>query len=212
MAKFMKFFNPLLEPIQVILEAATQAMSEYQLMQYLQTQGYELSLSAQDNVALFRSHFLVYNALYQLQDYYWQNNRRFLRISALAIVLEPLRVLEPLSVSEPLNNEALSGDSYLSDYTNDHALRTYYLDITQLEQVSEQSVQALLDSFWQRYVADDELSEALNVFTLTTSSTSSELKQQYRRLAMQHHPDRGGDIATFQKINWAFGVLQVYFS
>ena len=31
--------------------------------------------------------------------------------------------------------------------------------------------------------------------------TLADLKAQYRRLAMQHHPDRGGDTATMQAIN-----------
>lgn len=31
--------------------------------------------------------------------------------------------------------------------------------------------------------------------------TLDELKKQYRRLAMQYHPDRGGDTATMQRIN-----------
>lgn len=32
-------------------------------------------------------------------------------------------------------------------------------------------------------------------------NTLDELKAQYRRLCMKHHPDRGGDTATMQEIN-----------
>lgn len=32
-------------------------------------------------------------------------------------------------------------------------------------------------------------------------ATLDELKREYRRAAMQHHPDRGGDTATMQAIN-----------
>jgi len=32
-------------------------------------------------------------------------------------------------------------------------------------------------------------------------NTLDELKKVYRRLAMQHHPDRGGDVETMQRIN-----------
>ena len=31
--------------------------------------------------------------------------------------------------------------------------------------------------------------------------TLDELKKEYRRLAMKHHPDHGGDTATMQAIN-----------
>lgn len=34
-----------------------------------------------------------------------------------------------------------------------------------------------------------------------------EIKQAYRRLAAQHHPDRGGDTAKFQEIQSAYAVL-----
>jgi len=35
-------------------------------------------------------------------------------------------------------------------------------------------------------------------------STLEEVKAEYKRLALQHHPDRGGDTATMQEINTAY--------
>jgi curved DNA-binding protein len=45
--------------------------------------------------------------------------------------------------------------------------------------------------------------------TLGVEKTASaeEIKQAYRRLAAQHHPDRGGDTQTFQEIQGAYSVL-----
>lgn len=37
--------------------------------------------------------------------------------------------------------------------------------------------------------------------------TLDELKKEYRRLAMIHHPDRGGDTATMQAINAEYDAL-----
>ncbi len=34
--------------------------------------------------------------------------------------------------------------------------------------------------------------------------TVAEIKKRYRKLAMEHHPDRGGDTATMQEINAAY--------
>lgn len=39
------------------------------------------------------------------------------------------------------------------------------------------------------------------------NATPDEIKKAYRRLAGQHHPDRGGDTATFQKIEEAYRIL-----
>lgn len=39
------------------------------------------------------------------------------------------------------------------------------------------------------------------------NATPDEIKKAYRKLASQHHPDKGGDTATFQKIEEAYRVL-----
>ena len=39
--------------------------------------------------------------------------------------------------------------------------------------------------------------EVLNV---DKNASQDEIKKAFRKLAMQHHPDKGGDTETFQKI------------
>lgn len=38
-------------------------------------------------------------------------------------------------------------------------------------------------------------------------SSVEELKKEYRRLAMLHHPDRGGDLETMKRINSEYEVM-----
>ena len=45
-------------------------------------------------------------------------------------------------------------------------------------------------------------------FRTTATITIDEIKRQYRRLAMEHHPDRGGDLRAMQEINAEFDRLR----
>jgi DnaJ family protein A protein 2 len=42
---------------------------------------------------------------------------------------------------------------------------------------------------------------------VSQDSTQDDIKKAYRKLAMKHHPDKGGDPETFKKISHAYDVL-----
>jgi DnaJ-class molecular chaperone len=46
-----------------------------------------------------------------------------------------------------------------------------------------------------------------SVLGVSRNSSPEEIKQAYRRLAMKHHPDKGGDEAKFKEINEAYDTL-----
>ena len=46
-----------------------------------------------------------------------------------------------------------------------------------------------------------------NVLGVNENATQEEIKKTYRKLAMEHHPDKGGNEETFKKISEAYDVL-----
>lgn len=87
-------------------------------------------------------------------------------------------------------------------------LRAYYLDLTHLEKTGKQEVLQLLDAFWQRYTRHDRRAEALAELGLADPVDYLEIKRSYRELAMEHHPDRGGEMEKLQAINAAMELLE----
>ncbi|MEN6411211.1 MAG: J domain-containing protein [Veillonellales bacterium] len=51
------------------------------------------------------------------------------------------------------------------------------------------------------------MTDYYQVLGIDRSATEQEIKSAYRKLAMQHHPDRGGDAGEFQKVSEAYATL-----
>ncbi|MEE8059275.1 MAG: DNA-J related domain-containing protein [Pseudomonadales bacterium] len=197
--------NPLIIPILAILNldcvtSSGQSISEYELIVRLQRQLDDLPLRQESNqLALFQTHFLVMNALYCLQEELAEESV-YLYISPLEIFLETRAKAIDQSTGR-----------HLIDTHVDEALRSYYLDIKNLHDTTEEDVDALLSRFWQYYLAQDKQLEAYTVLGLTAEQSWSTVQDTYRRLAAENHPDRGGDASKFMVIREAYEVLlQVY--
>lgn len=52
-----------------------------------------------------------------------------------------------------------------------------------------------------------ELNNPYTVLQISETATKREVQQAYRTLALQHHPDKGGDDNTFKKIQFSYEVL-----
>jgi len=198
----------LAEQILMLLREQPEGCSEYQLIQQLKARHstHIPHLPLYDKLVLFRTHFLVFNALYQLRDRLWQQARHSLQISPLSIQLQPY-VAAASGVSEP------------------DPLRAYYLDMDNLRDTDEEEVERLLASFWSRMRGDyqgepheawepEQKRAALELFELEqddSALTLHTIKRRYRQLVSIHHPDRGGSTTRIQSINLAMEILQRYY-
>jgi len=172
-----------------ILKKSPQGLSEYDLLEELKAQGYfEFLSSPASPEELFQAHFLLFHALYLLQSQLLEQQSAVLEIHTLKIVMLPYVVGE----------QALQQDDQLM---------AYYLDLANLENTSEEDVYQLLASFWNKMNRFESRDAALDELGLKDPVTDKEIKQEYRRLIMQHHPDRGGSTEKIQKLNDAIKSL-----
>lgn len=169
-------------------------VSEHALIKELVEEGLLPAGFNDGSLALFQTHFLLFNALYRLQDDLASHQL------ALEIGLVNIRVRE----QQVAQSSAL-------DVGRQASLREYYLDWSHFNGATEESVDELLERFWQQYgpgqVATSEKAAALASLQLTEPVTYAEIKMRYRRLVMREHPDRGGDNARLQDLNDAMAVL-----
>jgi hypothetical protein len=179
-----------------LLRESPAGCSEYALIQMLKARHstHIPHLPLTDKLVLFRSHFLVFNALYRLRDELWGQAAAHLAISPLHIQLHPY----------------VAGSQGLAEAD---PLRDYYLDLANLYDTTEADVEALLTSFWTRIERGDERRAALELFELDTERRLDlvMIKQRYRQLVSLHHPDRGGSTSRLQSINKAMEILERYY-
>ena len=188
--------NSLIAPIVTILKTSQQAIKEYDLIQMLEQNGIEFPFEDVSNeVALFKKHFLVMNALYQLQNDLLADGY-FLSITSLSIKIDEIK--------------DQSDSKNLIDHT-DMKLSEYYLDWDNYENTSQQDINDLLTGFWEKYFSLDKKLDALKVLGIESEVSLPEVKQVYRRLAAQHHPDKGGCHRRFIEIREAYEVLKYCF-
>jgi len=174
-----------------VLKDTPSGVTEYELLTGLRENEFPEfeNFSFQDNLSLFKAHFQLFNALYQLRKHLRQGGQACLEISPLKIVLLPYNESESREITEhdPL------GD--------------YYTDTSHLHETTEAEIDAMLEIFWMRLSNSDQRQQALKIIGLEDPVGDKEIKQQYRRLVMQHHPDRGGDKEKLQEINTALSML-----
>jgi DNA-J related protein/DnaJ domain len=174
-----------------VLRAHSAGISEYALIKALEKNGESIfdSNCLRDNLSLFQTHFFLFHHLYQLREDLWRKREARLDISPLCIQLLPI-------------ND--TPDTVLGEHD---PLRDYYLQLGNLEDTNVDDVDTLLGQFWQRFVHGDHRQSALAELELQDPVDWTTIKTQHRRLAMQHHPDRGGDEQRLQAINAAMDVL-----
>lgn len=187
-------FNPLIDEIFELL-INKKVWMVHTLTSELKERGLLDTLAADPERDLFKRNFLIMNALYQLQQQVMPKQQ--LLIESLHIEL----------VSDPSQNQLHPNDP----------LRDYYLNWQNFE-TSTAEINALLDSFWQRFSKPKQHKAPLSAqlhqqliarWQLVQPITLKTLQKRWRQLAVQHHPDKqGGDNEVFKQLKIEYEQLK----
>ena len=139
-------------------------------------------------LALFREHFRLFHALYRLRDRLRAAGTADVRIDPVDIRLLPYAPGSP-GIGAP-----------------DH-LRAYYMDPDNLASTGAADVARMLKDFREGLRRREERAEALATLGLSEPADDAAIRRRYRRLAMRHHPDRGGDAERLRAIHRAVETL-----
>lgn len=185
--------NPLLGMVFKILKKYIDEISEYQLVKILDSVAPGFSEIEGDNPSeiQFRKHFMVMNALFNLQH----------RLIGKGVRL----AITPLKIK--LVKETYEDIAEMSEHNPDTTLRDYYINWENYDVENPSHIKLLLNQFWERYLGNDNRSIALDILGLPADARWESVKQSYRRLAAIHHPDRGGETQQFNSIREAYEFL-----
>jgi hypothetical protein len=188
--------NPLKRTILDILKQAKSPLKEYDLHQALDGKAFaQFVRDCDEQVTLFRKHFLIMNALYELYDELAEQSIH-LTISALDIRLSP---------ASEYSRKSISTD------TGFIKLKQYYTDWDNFYHTQSQDISELLQQFWHRFLSLEEKTLSLKCLELEAQATWPEIQQQYRRLCQQQHPDKGGESMRFLEIREAYENLRMLY-
>lgn len=149
------------------------------LAAHLQTVELLEQLDDDPNQDLFKRNFVLMNSLYSLQSELIEDDI-YLHVDSMDIYLADKGQAPELNTP----------------------LRSYYLD-WQNYHTDNEEIEALLDSFWQRFASSQAISRKVlddAAFTslcqqwqLSQPLEEKTLRRRWRQLALKYHPDKGSD-------------------
>ena len=155
-----------------------------------------LSLILKDvapEIAIFQKNFFVMNALYQIQH--------DIQTEGFSLTIFPLEICMMPNYAGVKNSLT----------TRDNDLAHYYLDWSNLNNITVEEVESLFASFWRRYQAVDKVGGALTTLGLNKGVDWSKVRQAYQKNVLINHPDKGGCADDFIKTREAYEVLRFYY-
>ncbi|MEC7453605.1 MAG: DNA-J related domain-containing protein [Pseudomonadota bacterium] len=205
-------------------------VSEYDLIDILKKAPYQFfdDASLREPLMLFKTHFIVFHALYQLKRSWIEQGEGVLDIHTLNIKLNQESAHSDNNSAHSDKNST-HGDNYKDKESQDKvgaiteadALAEYYLDWGNFEKADRKSVDALLNAFWHRMASgnahtfeQEDIADAHALLGLPQDEhvSLSVLKRVYKKALQLVHPDKGGTQQEAQDVIHAYQLLLGYYS
>ena len=205
-------------------------VSEYELIEILKKAPYQFfdDASLREPLMLFKTHFIVFHALYQLKRRWIEQGEGVLDIHTLNIKLNQESAHSDNNSAHSDKNST-HGDNYKDKESQDKvgaiteadALAEYYLDWGNFEKADRKSVDALLNAFWHRMASgnahtfeQEDIADAHALLGLPQDEhvSLSVLKRVYKKALQLVHPDKGGTQQEAQDVIHAYQLLLGYYS
>jgi hypothetical protein len=182
--------NPLIIPILAYLREKNSSCSLVDLVNLCDEDLLKLiGKNVEFQIVIFQKNFFVMNALYQIQN--------DIQTEGFSLTILPMDI-----------SMVPNYDKSKSTLTNrDTALANYYLNWSNLESITTEEVEALFNSFWQKYSAIDKVDMALTSLGLEQGADWFDVRQAYKKRIAINHPDKGGCAERFIEIREAYEVL-----
>jgi len=203
-------------------------VSEYELIEILKKAPYHFfdDASLREPLMLFKTHFIVFHALYQLKRRWIEQGEGVLDIHTLNIKLNQENAHSDNNSAHDDYNSAHSDNDKKSQekagaITEADTLAEYYLDWGNFEKADRKSVDALLNAFWQRMASgnahtfeQEDIADAHALLGLPQDEhvSLSVLKRVYKKALQLVHPDKGGTQQEAQDVIHAYQLLLGYYS
>ena len=187
----------IMDAAEALLRTHPDGMSELAMLRTLQNPPWQLfeTIDFSSPAALYPVHFLLFHSLYRRRESLASESGETIDINALNIRLRALDVAG-----------AQQADQH-------DALHAFYRDPANHD-LAESTINRMLDDFWQGITrpADDELQQACQALDIEAPPPDlGTARAAFRRLAMRHHPDRGGSNEQLQALNRAMAIIRHYF-
>ena len=167
------------------------------------------------DLKLFQRHFLLNRRLWLFDDELRLSTGQRLWIHGIRVTL----LEKPLAgqcgwldqrTGQFCVESAIEGYCHLHDpaVLEINSMKSYYLDTRNLRGMTEEGVNRLMDGFFGWINTKSALTAALDILSLPENTDAKAAKARWRKLSLDHHPDRGGDPAQFQKLSAAWDTLK----